>query len=783
MKKILVAFVLFSVIIGCNTNKKSTSNLSHFIPENVIAVFKISDLESFKNDIKNNDFFNRSFNKTYGLQDLDVLKDLQTVNNVLLCFSKDSVENHITIITKHTDSLLNKKDKDSSSFYSKIIDSIFIASTSKTILQSIQPNPNATFDTLLQTANSNASFSLFLNQSSSDSLGSALFQQKTMAKAIMLDANLSSGELNLNGIAITDDLKPEFLNIFNKTSAQENTISAVAPNNCNGFLSFTFNNYELLKTNIETYTNTKIDSTLNDNWLQSINEIGEVYLEKSTVVIAKSLDATTTKDGLLDHQEVVSTYRERDIMAFNAPQLFNTLFSPLLSNTELNFYTILDDYFVFANSESDLQTVISNYQNGATLIKNQALLNSYSNISDESSLLLVADADRLEKLASTLFGVKTNNLNLRDYKFSTIQFVQDEDFMHVNINVNKNKSRAVANTISEEFNITLDADVLSTPQFVTNYRNNQEDIVAQDINNNLYLISNQGKILWKKRLNGNVLGKIEQIDIYKNGRLQLAFATPKQVYVIDRNGNDVGPFPLNFRDAITQPLAIFDYDSTKNYRLLVTQGNDVLMYNIQGKTVNGFRYQKAAQITLQPKHFRINNKDYIVFAAGSTMKILNRQGQTRIDVKASIDFSGNDIYLYKDLFTTTNKNGELVQVNLSGSVSKQSLKLDKNHAIFATSKTLATLSENNLSIKQNTFELDFGNYTNPVIFYLNDKIYVSVTDLQTKKIYLFDSLATIQSNFPVYGNGTIDLKNMDKDNNLEFVTIGDSNSIIVYQKN
>jgi len=430
-----------------------------------------------------------------------------------------------------------------------------------------------------------------------------------------------------------------------------------------------------------------------------------------------------------------------------------------------------------------LQTIIANYQNSATLSKNQALLNGYSNISDESSLLLVADSDKLENITSKIFNLNSSPINLSDYKFSTFQFVQDEDFMHVNININKNKSRAVSNTISEEFNITLDADVLTNPQFVTNYRSNQEDIVVQDINNNLYLISNQGKILWKKRLNGNILGKIEQIDIYKNGRLQLVFATPKRVYVIDRNGNDVGPFPLNFNDNITQPLSVFDYDNNKNYRLLVTQGSNLLLYNVSGKIVNGFNYQKSTEINSQPKHFRINSKDYIVFAAGNIMKIINRQGQSRIDVKESIDFSDNEIYLYKDLFTTTNRNGDLVQVNSNGSVSKQNLNLDNNHAITTTSKTLVTLSENNLTIKQNTFELDFGNYTKPNIFYINDKIYVTVTDLQAKKIYLFDSLAKIQNNFPVYGNSEIELKNIDKDNNLEFVTIGDSDSIIIYQKN
>ena len=103
--------------------------------------------------------------------------------------------------------------------------------------------------------------------------------------------------------------------------------------------------------------------------------------------------------------------------------------------------------------------------------------------------------------------------------------------------------------------------------------------------------------------------------------------------------------------------------------------------------------------------------------------------------------------------------------------------------IDATNKTLATLSDNKLIIRQKSYELDFGNYTAPKIFYINDKIYVTVTDLQTKKVFLFDSQARLQNNFPVYGNSTIDMINIDKDRNLEFVTKGDSNTIIVYQKN
>jgi len=146
-------------------------------------------------------------------------------------------------------------------------------------------------------------------------------------------------------------------------------------------------------------------------------------------------------------------------------------------------------------------------------------------------------------------------------------------------------------------------------------------------------------------------------------------------------------------------------------------------------------------------------------------------------------FSNNQLFLNNNKFTTTTSKGELVQVSLNGSVSKQALALEENHKIDATRKTLATLSDNKLIIRQKSYELDFGNYTAPKIFYINDKIYVTVTYMQTKKIFLFDSQARLQNNFPVYGNSTIDMINIDKDRNLEFVTKGDSNTIIVYQKN
>ncbi|NND50876.1 MAG: ribonuclease HII, partial [Flavobacteriaceae bacterium] len=449
----------------------------------------------------------------------------------------------------------------------------------------------------------------------------------------------------------------------------------------------------------------------------------------------------------------------------------------------VSYYIHLDDFFVFSNSEGSLENLIANYQNGFTMSSDPAFESCKLDLSDESSLIIVGNSKRLKSIMASWFNSDLSNMSLGNYKLSAFQLIQDEGFAHFNGVVKKQKKRAVRNTIAELFNVELDADILMPPQFVTNHRSRQKDIVVQDINNSLYLISNSGKILWKEKINGPVLGKIEQIDLYRNGRLQLAFATENRVYVIDRNGNNVSPFPIKFNDKITKPLSVFDYDNNKRYRLVVTQLNKILLYDSKAQFVRGFNYSNPNEIVTQPKHFRVGSKDYIVFGAGDKMQILDRRGQLRINARNPIEFSGQDIFYYNNAFTTTSTKGELVQVRLDGSSSKQSLGLGADHFIDATSKTLVTLFENNLSIKKNTIDLDFGNYTSPKIFYINDKIYVSLTDLQTQKILMFDSQSKPIPNFPVYGNSTIDFVNMDADSNLEFVTKGESNSIIIYKKN
>jgi hypothetical protein len=179
----------------------------------------------------------------------------------------------------------------------------------------------------------------------------------------------------------------------------------------------------------------------------------------------------------------------------------------------------------------------------------------------------------------------------------------------------------------------------------------------------------------------------------------------------------------------------------------------------------------------------MKGKDYIVIKTDSKIHILNRRGKTRVKPNKNFKFSKQAVYNYNNTFTTTTKNGNLISINQNGNAKEMRLNLSENHSLFSTLKTLVTLSENKLTIRNNTLELDFGNYTSPEIFFINNKIYVSITDLQTQKVMLYDSQAKPIDNFPVYGNAAIDIENIDKNKNLEFITKGESNSILVYRIN
>ena len=78
--------------------------------------------------------------------------------------------------------------------------------------------------------------------------------------------------------------------------------------------------------------------------------------------------------------------------------------------------------------------------------------------------------------------------------------------------------------------------------------------------------------------------------------------------------------------------------------VLLEKGKKVYAYDGDGKILPGWKFGNTnSAVTTPVKHFRVNNKDYIVFKDQSKIYIQNRRGETRINTTAKFENSNKRI--------------------------------------------------------------------------------------------------------------------------------------------
>jgi len=819
MKSKILLLLIILVFSNCTPEKASDNSILQLVPENSAVLLKINDLESLKDELEENAIISKIKKEAFAKAISKRLKPLEYLNGEipgLLAISSgisdsfdftfiitdslprlklDSIKDKTVESLVYQDYTLTKYQIEENTFFTSKIREREVMSSSQIVLQNIikrieKHSFSSELEKLFKTSNSNRLNHIWLNLDEGDVLFQDLLQMDNnslkiskYASWISLAIDLENDGIKLNGISVTKDSTANYLSLFSKTKPLHNATAAFTPNDVDNFKSYTITDYSVFEQNRTKYLN--ISSPI-DSLLSTIEEIGIAELNQKQIVFLKTFGTVTISDYLSTISSNSIEYQGSEILNLQNTSFLSDYLDPIVTNFMPSHASIIENTFVFSNDEATLKKVINSHKNGNVLEKTMLYKNAQDITTEESSALTLSTSSSFQRQLSA-YGLKNiakalKGDTFKNYVFGS-QIVADNNFFHSSYFAKKIDTSESKYGVVSLFNFQTDADIATTPQFVKNHRTNKQEIVVQDQENVLYLISHKGKVLWKKQLESAIQGKIQQVDIYKNGKLQLAFTTNNEFLILDRNGKEVAPFTIKHEGGNLNPLAVFDYDGKKDYRFLVTQGPKVFMYNNKGKIVSGFKYKKAeSDILGAPQHFRINKKDYLCFKlANGQLKLLNRVGNIRVKVSENIPFSENDIKLYKNKFTLSTEKGFLYQIDTQGKIEKTNLNLNADHGMDATSKTLAIINDNILRIRDKKVALDLGVYSQPTIFYLNDKIYVSVTDIQNQKSYLFDSQAEAIPDFPIYGSSIIDLTDMDNDKRPELVIKDQDNSIRAYK--
>ena len=754
---------------SCNITENKSKDIKNFIPVNSSVIIKIDNLGKFKSDIKNNkllDDLSKSDLKYNFKKQIKLINNFQDESQIIICLNEN--EKIFTIITKDSS---NNHD-----LHFRKIGDVNIFSNSSSTIKSIKEQANTEYNKYNKTFNTSSSFGIILNKNLSKNLINSTFNFKdlNLKNNLGFVVNVFNDKILLNGLSYVDDSTKISNNIFNGLISSKLKNYEIVPKNVSRLKSFNLSSYSNYKKNskLEDLKEDRLSSIINENLI----EYSELILNEDQLFIIRLKDIQLFKDYLSENNNIKSTHRNFNIYD-------NTFLDYKLTNSVIKYnykkkILVFKNHIVFSDNETTLIEFINENLKGNTLQEDSSFNNSLTEISSFNTL-----NNNYFTNSDYNFFKELNILNSKnDFTENSFQLVQDNEIIHFNAIISKAKASKNNLKISKQFEVEIDEEILMNPHFIKNYATKKLDIVVQDKKNNLYLISNKGSVVWKRKIGQPILGKISQIDLYKNGRLQLIFNTKNKVFVLDRNGKEVKPFPKSFNDDITQPISIFDYDKNKNYRILVTQGKELLLYDKNGKKVNGFKYSRSnSKITSSPKHFRILNKDFIVFKTGKKLKILNRRGRERIKLKDEVVLSNENIFKLDNKLITITNDQKLVEIDISGTVSLSNLLNSKNLKLNTDNyNNIIILDENKMRLNSSYVDLPFSNYNTPKLTKINNNLFVSLFDSQNNKSYLFNKNLQPNSSFPIYSLIPTEFGDMNNDKKIHIIASKITKTISIY---
>jgi len=790
MKQLYILIILFFSLLSCNKKEARTNILTDYIPNNPSVVISAPSIQKLQNELKGNTFI-KLFKPTKTFQDLKndfiFLDDITSDNSILISYATvgKSLEFLFTVKTKNTANKIETnytpKSYNSVSYhalknqkaYTVILDSTLVISSSEILIENLIRNnndnirySNRSFLKLFETSDY-TKISAYLNNEKRPPFFNSLFTTQFLG-----DMNWTSVELNndngisINGITTNIKISHSFAKNLLQSKTEESNVSEIIPVNFSSYTTYTFEELKNFDSPFEHF------KELIDN----CTEASSFSEEKNYLCAFKLLNISVSENF-----SELNTYRNTTIYK-------NTYYKipPKILKTQPQYACYLGDFLVLSSTIEGLENCISHYQNKTTLNNQQFFKENTAALLGEAHITNSIKTSLLKNsLANILDDSSIAKIKLTEFPLLINQITYEDNYTQFNSVIKKISKQKDKASISQIASIHLPSDVTSTLQWVTNHKTEGKELITQDKNNVLHLISNKGNIIWSKQLNGRIQGKIIQVDLFKNRKLQLAFTTNNEFLVLDRNGNIVAPFHKKFSDGALLPLSVFDYDKNRNYRFVISHDNKVAMYDNKFKIIKGFKFTKAdSDILHAPKHIRISTKDYIIIPEkNGTLHVLDRQGRLRTAIKTTFPFDSSNFSNYKNGLVFKDGKNTVYHVNISsGKVTKTDLLKGNNlNYINYKSKSEVKLEDNILTINDKRIELDFGNYSSPKIFYSNKKTYINVTDIDTQKVYIYNYDAELLDQFPVYGQSSIILTNMDKDSKLEFAVKGESNSILIYK--
>ena len=576
-----------------------------------------------------------------------------------------------------------------------------------------------------------AGLNVFLNTTCFSDLLPLLLQKDFIAKQTniakwfkwgALDGEIKPSGVSFNGFVHYDGLKAAFPVAFKGQLPQDSKLDAVMPADVKSVSILALSDVKNYLASLETYRygagqieNVRkrkqefarlFGDKLDEEWQALLKgEWGKGTLsydasrkqEEGIVVVhvkagslargllEKMLKSYASKSGISETSLYRSFALDKDkkvsYFKMPVPDFAGVMWGYVLGGIETNYVLVEDNYVVFSSSERGLQVFASDYMRRLSVRDQEWYQKLRTKLSSKFNWMylseMVAMLPYYEQVTKGALRelLERNKEGMEVFSSFGLQWVCEGDMLYHTLFLSTEEVEPKQAQIM--WQTRLDARMSMKPTIVVNHNTGERELFVQDEGNTIYLINDVGRILWKLPIEGKINSEVYQVDMFKNGKLQYLFSTPGHLYLIDRNGNYLPRFPLAFKSPCERGISVADYENNKNYRVFAPGADHhVYLYEVSGNFVKGWDVPKSDNdIVSKIYHFRVEGKDYLVYADRYRLYILDRKGKERVKVSTLLNLSANtSLYLTKQngqmKMAFMDANGAIVLVNFRGQVER-----------------------------------------------------------------------------------------------------------------
>ncbi|BAV94683.1 hypothetical protein [Ichthyobacterium seriolicida] len=710
--------------------------------------------------------------------------------------------------------VLNLTLKDDSVFYFTIKDNVLFFTDEKIIVEdaiknlnsplNVIDNPN--FRKIYKTANPNSECNIYVNYKYVSRILKCIFPKfdqelEHFADWTGLDLNIDDLKITMSGLTRGSDSIPMFINILRDTDPAEIIIDKNFPSNTSHAWVLRIGKLNLFQKKYSNY----LELQGKHNYIKKAGdaypfEPYEIFHKWFEGQIAGVYTNSKNKDSAGDMIAFVSSsnnekaleelssitdkniieYRGEKIYMFKYENILKHVFGNLYSSLKNPYFIYLDDSIVFSDNVYHIKNVIDNSLQKNSLGYSKQYMEFKNDLLKYSNMLFITKNINISNNVDYNLSKEYKNIfrewsadRFNNFKYCFVQASAEDKNFFTNVVFNYSKKRE--NEINQLWSVKLDNTTSFAPQLFVNHYTKKKEIFIQDDMNTIYLISNSGKILWKKNIKSPIIGNISVVDIYKNNKYQMVFNTADKLYIVDREGNYLDNFPIKI-PSTTHGVSVFDYDKNRDYRFVIASMKDLYMYDKEGNKVKGFNFKGGkTDISMSPTFFRIKGKDYIVVTKKSGgINILNRRGEDRVKISGEYPLSNNPVFWNHDHWNITLNTGELLMFDTSGRTQKEKLQtLDNNHKTQNLSKGLLISNGNKIYFNKGGRPLEYtidGSVDHLKAFEIGNSTYISFLNVNNNSVYLLDGDTNLIKGFPLYCNLPVILDDMDNSGILNLIT-------------